>query len=738
MFGITSDVCGIGTDEFVKRIDSSNVVEDCGHYYVVEFDLNKLVIVNPPLKPGFPGLGLSLWKYGKLGLIMNPIVSEGFKQTRAIKSLKQAMEGDYVSECRVLGVKMPQEGDDSFKSSFNFPIPNVKNGKFFWSNPKDKQSWASMWKRFYKYLLNNILRIEVDGVKSIVASCSVVLDAYEYAYHAQHDGQIAFAILPDVPVRTGAGKITMDEAVEDTTKGFIMLKNPASSVRQFITLTPVGCKSMLNFLVTGEVKLYEHDEPVLCGKGAVIISSDSMQARMCVQDFDGDQPVLLYVDAECCPPVQAPIDWVKEFVTKDSKAKINLATEQEKLEYYADLMLTIVAARQAIAPMVLGSLAGYIEMVIRAFNDKRLAMFPVSGWDKIQCLLSAVAEIYAIKKEKSMADSADKKTGWLWVDMFLELYSEGKNMIPVRRRSTVGEIRRSGIIRSLIRPNGETIQENEQTGEIETVSSVEPFDIMKTLVKNAKTGIGLPEEIKAYFPSLYLTTQFYDVKTQMKRRQFISTKATKLSEMTSDVQVQHYILSRALDCYLHNKGLTKMSGVFITMDNAAREFVAEIRAGIRDVMDEYYEDDSIERLEMIRESQATAVEIMVEEGLCEANEEAPWVPGQSLNSDNEYLFALCVATRDMHFTSREGYEGERVVEDGRKSSFNKCTPEGIRRCINGYLGVIGGLTVDEVYGNGDMTPIHALPGFAMPYWVGDEDIDVNECAGCDIQHTVIL
>lgn len=727
MFNITQeDVIGIGTHELIKRVAKHDIVEDCENYYVIEFDIADLKIVNPPLKQGFPGLGLSLWKYGKAGMVMNKMVTHGIRQLKAIKLLKRALAGEYDAESTVLGLKLPNQGDTSIQSPLHLSIPTVHDGKFIWRTPKDKQAWTLVWQRFYKYMMNNILRIELDGVKGVVASCSMPVDAYEHAYHLQNPNgeQKAFAIFPDQQVRTSLGKITMEDALANETKGFVMIKNPTASIRQFTTLTTIGQKSMLGFLLTGQVVFYEDDAPIIGGPGALVVSSDTMQRRNCVQDFDGDQPVLGYFDIECCPVVQVPTDWVAEFVTKDSGKKVVLETEQEKLEYYSDLMMTIVAARQAIAPMVLGSLAGYVEMIVRAFKDNVLDGFSLKGWDGIQRLLSAIAEIYAIKKEKSMADAADKKTGWLWVDMFLELYVEGKEMIPVRRKTSKHEMKMANLIRNLVRPKGDKVVETE-TGEYETVPSMDRFDVMKSMVKNAKAAIGIPDGIKQYFPSIYLMEQFHDVNVQMRRRQPVNPRAKQISEMGSDMQIQQAILKRALECHLASMGITKVSGVYVTLEKAAREFIIEIREGIKEVMHEFDSaDDSIEKLEMVRESQAFAIDIMVEEGLCQRNNDTPWIPGEGLDPDREYLFALLVGIKDMQYVSRENNDGERTVEDGKRSSFNKCTAEGLRRCILGYFGVISTMTVGDFYGSGDQTKLSDVSGFHVPHWLGNIDLEV--------------
>jgi len=737
LLGIKEQVDGFATHELVKRADSAHIVADHDEYYVIEFDIADLMIVNPPLKPGFPGLGLSLWKYGKLGIMMNKMVIGSLKANESVRLLKEAMGGYYTSECKVLGVKMPEEGSDKNTSQFHFPIPTLKDSQFEWRNPKDKNSWDQMWKRFYRYLLNNILKIEVDGLKSIVASCSIVVDAYECAYHLQHEGeQVAFTILPDSNIRTELGKISMEAAIENKAKGFVLQKDPASSIRHFIHLTPIGAKSMLRFLVTGLVDIYEDDTPILCGKGSVIISSVTMQERMCVQDFDGDQPKLMYLDIECCPPCPEPVDWVKQFVTKEAdKAKVNLVTEQEQLEYYSNMMMTVVAARQAIAPMVLGSLAGYIEMVVRAFQDKRLDGFPVAGWDQIQRLLSAIAEIYAIKKEKSMADAADKKTGWLWVDMFLDLFVEAKDMIPLYRESTPMEKSRSSLIRNLIRPSGEILVEDE-TGEMTSVKSSAPYDILKTLCSNARKAKFIAEGIRKYFPSIELTSQFDTVTIQRKMAQPVNTKATKLSEMHSDVQKQKYIFDKMIDNVLSTMGLTKTSGVYLRLDKAAREFITEIREGMKEVMSEFPDtEDSIEKTAMIHESQAYAMQILIDEGLCKLNPDKPWISGESLDSDREFLFALLVGSKDMSYQSRER-EGERIVEDGRKSSFNKCTAEGIRRCIMGYFATVELLTLDDFYGDGDTRIIKEISGYRLPLWVGEDQVEVFDNLDTE-QHDIL-
>jgi hypothetical protein len=722
---VEDDVIGVATHELIKRVAKSDIVKDCGHYYIIEFDIADLKIVNPPLKQGFPGLGLSLWKYGIEGLKMNKMITGGIRQLKALKLLKRAIAGDYEAESTVLGVKMPKEGDPSAQSPFYLSIPGIKDGNFVWKTPKDKQSWSLIWNRFYKYMMNNILRIEMDGLKGMVASCSIVLDAYEHAYHLQNPGkQVAFAFFPDQPVRTSTGKISMEDALNNDYKQFVMIKNPTSSIRQFTTLTLVGAESMLRFLLTGIVDILEDDEPILSGKGALVISSNTMQHRNCVQDFDGDQPVLAYFDKECCPVVPEPIDWLTEFATKESNKKVNLATEQEKLEYYSDLMMTIIAARQAIAPMVLGSLAGYVEVIVRAFNDKVLGNYSSSVWDKGQRLLSAIAEIYAIKKEKSMADAADKKQGWLWVDMFLELYIEGKEMIPVRRKTTKMEAKRSALIRNLVRPKGESVVENPETGEYENVASADKYDIMKTLVRNAKLAINMPPMIKDFFPALHLMCQFNDVNVQMHRRQPVNPRAANLIEMGSDMQLQQAILKRTLEYCLTSMSITKMSGTYVTLEKAAREFITEIREGIKEVMGEFDSaDDSIEKLEMIRESQTYATNIMVEEGLCEANEETPWIPGKGLGSDREYLFALLVGIKDMQYVSRENLEGERTIEDGKRSSFNRVTAEGMRRLILGYFGTVATLTINDFVGNGDMRAMSDFPGFDVPKWVGDVELE---------------
>jgi hypothetical protein len=547
------------------------------------------------------------------------------------------------------------------------------------------------------------------------------------AWHLQHPegGQKAFCIFPDSPVRTELGKLTMEEAISDLTKGFVLQKDPASSIRHFIHVVPLGQKAMLRFLITGIAEEIAGDMPILCGKGSVIISSTTMQDRMCVQDFDGDQPKLMYLPIQNCPPCPAPIDWVKQFVAKDTSTKVNLVTEQEQLEYYSNMMLTVLAARQAIAPMVLGSLSGYIEMVVRAYQDKRLEGFAVAGWDQIQCLLSAIAEIYAIKKEKSMADAADKKTGWLWVDMFLDLFIEAKEMIPLFRESTPIERSRSSLIRNLIRPSGE-IQIEDETGEITSVKSNTPYDILKTLCVNARKGKFIADGIKRYFPALSLTCQFDTVTIQRKSVQPVNTKAEKLSEMHSDVQKQKYIFDKMIENVLSTWGLTRTSGIYLQLDKAAREFIHEIREGMKEVMSEFPDtEDSIEKTAMIHESQSYAIQILVDLCICTVDPEKPWIAGSGLDSDNEFLFALLVGSKDMAYQSRER-EGERIVEDGRKSSFNKCTAEGIRRCIMGYFATVELLTLDDFDKSGDTRLIKDISGYRLPLWVGEDQIEIFE------------
>jgi hypothetical protein len=152
--------------------------------------------------------------------------------------------------------------------------------------------------------------------------------------------------------------------------------------------------------------------------------------------------------------------------------------------------------------------------------------------------------------------------------------------------------------------------------------------------------------------------------------------------------------------------------------------MVEIREGIKEVMSEFDpSDDSIEKLEMVRESQEYAVDIMVGEGLCERNNETPWIAGKGLDPDREYLFALIVGIKDMQYVSRE-IDGDRIVEDGKRSSFNKCTAEGLRRCILGYFGTLAAMTVGDFYGNGDTTRLADVSGFNVPFWVGDIELDL--------------
>jgi hypothetical protein len=741
LFGIVGDdICGIGTHELIKRVAKSDIIRDCGHYYVLEFNVKDLIIVNPPLNKGLPGLGLSLWKYGGFGKILNKLVTGGFFQSCAIRHLSEAMSGNYDHQAHVLGTKLPKQGEESYRSSFSFAVPVIEQGVFSWRNPKDEKSWRDMWKRFYSYLLFKIQRIDLNGFKGIVASCSIVIDAYQEMYDLTYlNDRKIFCVMPDEKVFTDLGKISMEEACMDSDKGFLFAKDPMSSIRQVVTITPIGCKSLLHFLLFGTVVLYLDDQPVLTGKGSIIVPSKLMQEIMCIQDFDGDQPKVFWVEKEFLLPVPAPVDWVAEFVPKEkgNSKKVNLQTEQEKLEYYSDLMLTIVAARQAIAPMVLGSLAGYIELVIRAYNDGRLLKFPLEGWDKIQRLLSAIAEIYAIKKEKSMADSEDKKDGWLWVDMFLDLYNEAKSMIPEFRETRKMEKKMAAAIRGIIRPIGELAVENEETGEVDLLKSSDPYYILKTLVSKVKMVATLPQGIKDYFPSLELTAGLGNVVLMRPSKQSPKPGAECIADMTSDVQKQQAVFKRMLDYYLHSADMSRFSGVFIELDQAAAAFVKEVRQGVVDVINEFPEgDESLERTEMIRENQTWALDILTDLGLCERHATKEWVAGKGLDSDREYLFAMLVGIKDMAYYHAPDGDGGKKVKDGKKSSFNKCTAEGVRRCILGYYATVEAMSVDDFLNNGDTRRIGSLEGFHLPHWLHTEEIEFFDVDGFDTEELI--
>jgi hypothetical protein len=94
---------------------------------------------------------------------------------------------------------------------------------------------------------------------------------------------------------------------------------------------------------------------------------------------------------------------------------------------------------------------------------------------------------------------------------------------------------------------------------------------------------------------------------------------------------------------------------------------------------------------------------------------------------------MLVGIKDMAYYQVSDGEGGRKIKDGKKSSFNKCTSEGVRRCILGYYATVEAMSVHDILNNGDTRRIGSLPGFSLPHWLHTDEIELFNVDGFDTE-----
>jgi hypothetical protein len=730
---IIEDVDGITTDEMVKSLANGRIISENDRYYIIEVDIKDFYVVAPPVKGGWPSIGLSLWKYGIEGLKLAKGLIHQVRPNNAVTILKRALEGNFQAECKVLGIKHPRPEDEGQIPGFCFSIPRLVGNMINWSNPKDNKSFRLMFERFRSYFEGNIAKITTEGLKQVLASGSVILDALQDACDVAHAeagiDPVLLCILPNQKIHTIKKKVDMTVALASTTHGFVVKKDPAASILHFLPVTTVGKKMLEHFIDTGEYKLFADDEAVLCKKGAILMASKWMMT-MCKQDMDGDKVDLLFLKKECIPSLPPVTNWDEMYADNIASLKVDLKSDQEALEYYSNLAVTILAARGAIGPMVKGSVAGAFERMLFADNEGMLDKLPADGWLSLQRAWNAIGEIFAIKKEKSMADGSKVLTWWTEVvDLGRDLWNEGYKLAKgskVKDESGSYKALRKIYMNLLsLKPVYEEEEDGEESYEEDGYAVM---DYTHTFTELCSAAEDVEEQFPAnwsnWFPYLHMVKKFAGVQVQEQPDQDIMPKDDGVDcpfhELQSDSQKQHHILKRALGHFMAENNLTTES--IESFRVRARLWMVDIRKAIKDTMDNYGSEDSIERTCFQREHFEKAMSIPLEMGFCQKNKEKPWTWGVITNERRALLFTLIVGIEDSAYRSIPmGDDGYRL-EDGSRTVFNRCSFTGVRSALLAYYGAIANMTVGELEGTDDPTVVGELDSWCLPCWLNADEV----------------
>lgn len=724
------DVDAICTEEMIK-VAPKVLIADTEKYSVFEVNIADWLAVAPPVSKGRPSIGLTIWKYGIEGLKLAKLIINNLSTLKSGKMLSKALGGHYESECRILNVSMPDPEDDNQISGFNMPILRVNGDKYEWANPKDEVSLKKMFDRFLSFYRQNILRVETQGAKEILISSSILMEDFQdlaFKYHEEQGLERAlYAVVPDQEVFTDNGVISMLDALSNPKMGFIMKKDPAGSILQFLPITPITVAQWTHYIEHGEfIPAEEGDEEfVLCKRGAILVSS-IFRWMMCLPDLDGDKCALIYIDRTMMPSCPPVTDWDTMWADNIKTEKPNLTNDWEVQCYVTNMMINVVCARGAIGPIVRGGVAAAVERTAYGILTGNIRKMTADMWLYLQQLWIGISEIMGIKKEKTLADAKQRFTSFVdVVDMVRKFYEEGytiskgsKMPDPEMDEQAASAQYMREVYMSLVSPKGEEYMEDEETGELELVSTMEPRSVLETLIVKAQDIDEIfPKAFREFFPLTDLVRRFKSTKIQDIEEQQVASVAGIPEEdrlyysLTSDSQKQNWVFHRALQFFILDHPRAQM--VIDRYRTAANLFVKANRQAIKLVYDEFGTERSLEKLNFKRSLMEQVISIPIQLGFVHRHPEKPWTYGEVVMKNNATLFALLVGIADTQYIS-EGYDGYRQLRDGQRTSFNKCPKSDV---INVYLAAYANSPIDDFDGSGRTEKVNTLKGFKFPYWV---------------------
>jgi hypothetical protein len=154
------------------------------------------------------------------------------------------------------------------------------------------------------------------------------------------------------------------------------------------------------------------------------------------------------------------------------------------------------------------------------------------------------------------------------------------------------------------------------------------------------------------------------------------------------------------------------------MNGKAQAIIDFLRGHTAMLLEEYGDQKSIERTEVQRKMYSDLNHALNKICGARIDESKPWVIHNGTRTTREFLLALLVGIKDMSY----GRDITGKLVDGKRSTFNRMTPKGIRLCIFAYFRAIESMTVGEINGTDDTRLFRDLDGYKRPEWLADQRI----------------